>query len=326
VGATPANENVAVAIANWNGKQHIARCLDSVFAQTFPPAQVVVVDNGSTDGSAELVEERYPNVRLIRRKTNEGVCRGYNLGIADTDSLYILILNTDVFLNRDFLRHAHAVLKSGNDVGSVAAHVLNSESGKDTYRGLFLRPWISVVNDAESDGPTAAFGGSGSVLLCRRSMLNDIAMDGQILDEAFFAYLEEVDLAWRAHLRGWRCLYAPDAIARHVGSASMEGRVRVIDKPAFFQRHIWKNRYLLLLGNASVLELVVLAPWLLLFELFTWPYLLFRLPTRLHVFLLSHVDVFVGLNAVLRKRRLLASRRVLRDGGMLRWFRFGLRS
>ena len=283
---------------------------------------MVVVDNGSTDGSPDLIASAYPSVRLIRMERNEGVCRGYNLAIAGTTCPTILILNTDVFLNRDFLCRALASLESDSRIGSVAAQVRDARTTEVLYRGLFLRPWIGVSSGRGDSHPRFAFGGSGSVMLCRREMLDDVAVDGEVLDDAYFAYLEDIDLAWRAQLRGWSCLYDPRASALHIGSASMGERIRVIEKPAFFQRHIWKNRYLLVLANASPLEMIVLAPWLLGFELLTWPYLLFRLPSRLPTFLLAHIDVVRLSRGLLQKRRFVTSRRLLRAGGILRFFRF----
>jgi GT2 family glycosyltransferase len=305
------SEGVAVAIANWNGRQTIARCLDAVLAQSHPPSEIVVVDNGSTDGSAEWVAANYPQAVLIRRTTNEGVSRAYNLAIRRSRSPYVLILNTDVFLDRGFLFAGVKALESCPAAGFVAARVLDDTTGDVANTGQWLRPWISVVNDSRPDDlhRRPAFAASGAALLCRRATLEDVQVDGEYLDESFFAYLEDVDLAWRARLRGWKCLYEPGAVARHVGSASHGGRVRVTDKPAFLQRHIWKNRYLIVFQNASAGELALLMPWLCAFELLYWPYLLLRIPARLPVFLGAHCDAARALPGAARKRRRIQRRR-----------------
>ena len=103
---TATKDAVAVTLVNFNGAAFIARCLDAVFAQSHLPVEVVVVDNGSSDGSLALIKEQYPTVHLIARSGNEGFSRGYNLAIQHTRCPYVLILNTDVFLDRDFLCEA----------------------------------------------------------------------------------------------------------------------------------------------------------------------------------------------------------------------------
>jgi len=229
---------VSVALANWNGAPHVARCLDAVFDQSSPPTEVVVVDNGSTDGSAETIARAYPQVRLIRRPENEGFCRGFNRAIRATSCPFVLILNTDVFLDRDFLLCAVRAIEAGPDIGWVAARVLKDDGRGVDYVGRFLRRRLSLVNSANQTEPEEVFAGSGAAVFCRREALDDVAYRGEFYDETFFAYVEDLDLAWRMQLRNWRCVFAPDVVATHLGSATMEGRIRVLDKPAFFQRHI----------------------------------------------------------------------------------------
>ena len=310
-----------MAIANWNGIAYIGRCLDALFAQTHPPAEVVVVDNGSTDGSRELIRERYPGVRLIERPVNEGVCRGYNLAVQHTRSPYVLILNTDVFLDRDFLCRSLEAIHTAPDIGSVAARVHEADSDRIAYVGLYLRRRISLVNSRNVSKAEFVFAGSGSVLLCRRAMLEDIRLFGEYFDESFFAYWEDTDLAWRAQLRGWRCLYAPPAVVHHIGSASLGGRVRVVDKPPLFQRHSLKNRYLVLMKNASPGILLALFPWLLLAEASIWTYLLVRIPHRFPLFVQVLCDIVRLAPQTLRKRRCIQRTRRVRDREILKFFR-----
>ncbi len=310
-----------MALANWNGVAHIARCLDALFAQTHPPAEVVVVDNGSTDGSRELIRERYPQVRLIERPVNEGFVRGYNLAISHTRCPYVLILNTDVFLDRDFLCEALGAIRTSRDIGSVAARIYRADTDRIDYVGLYLRRRLQVVNSRNISEPEFVFSGSGSALFCRRAMLEDVRLSGEYLDDTFFAYWEDVDLAWRAQLRGWRCLFAPAAVAHHIGSASQGGQVRVVNKPAFIQRHAWKNRYLILTKNAPAGVLLALLPWLLLAEFLYWPYLLFRIPHRLPVFFQAHIDYLRLFRNAVQKRRCIQRNRQIGTREILRFFK-----
>jgi GT2 family glycosyltransferase len=314
-------EAVSIAIANWNGIAHVARCLDAVFAQTHHPAEVVVVDNGSTDGSREVIRRRFPQVVLVERPANEGFARGYNLAIEHTHSPYVLVLNNDVFLDQDFLRQALKAIQTAADIGCVAARIHEADTGRIANVGIYLRRRLAVVGSPNASRPEYVFGGSGSALFCRRDMLEDVRISGEYFDEAFFANWEDVDLCWRAQLRGWRCLYAPGVVAHHVGSASQGGRVRTVEKGAFFQRHIWKNRYLTVTKNAPPAALLSLLPWLALAELLTWPYLLFRIPRRLPIFVQAHSDYLRLLPDALRKRRGIQRRRTIGSRRVMQFFR-----
>ena len=285
--------SVSVVLANWNGGRYIGRCLDALMAQTRAVHEIVVVDNGSVDGSAEVIAKKYPDVTLLRRPLNEGTGRAWNLAIERSSGDYVLILNTDVFLDRDFLRAACRAMGQADDVGLVAARINKAGTDRVENAGFQLQRRLRVTSSKAGE-PGFVFGGSGSALLCRRQMMDDIRIGADYFDESFFAYWEDIDLAWRAQLRGWRCAYEPSAIGHHVGSASQEGKVRVVEKSAFFQRHLWKNRYLTFAKNASPGVVLALLPWLALAELLSWPYLLFRIPHRLPAFVGAHAD-FVRL-------------------------------
>ena len=153
-------------------------------------------------------------------------------------------------------------------------------------------------------------------------MLNDIREGDSFFDEDFFLYWEDVDLAWRAQLRGWRCAFAPEVMAYHLGSGSQGGKVRTLNKPASVQRHIWKNRYLVIAKNASCVEGLVLLPCLLLNELLHWIGIAVRIPHRLPVFVRAHIDFLKLLPAILKKRRAIQRRRCLGTRAVLQFFRF----
>jgi GT2 family glycosyltransferase len=305
----PGRPCVSVAIANWNGASCVAACLEAVYGQSEPPAEVVVVDNGSTDGSPDTIARQFPKVRLVRLPRNTGFCAGYNLALREGRFPYVLILNTDVFLDRDFLLAARESLETAPDVGSVAARVLRADGSGVDYEGRFLRRRIGLVNGPQVEGGPV-FAGSGAAIFCRRAMLLDIAFEGEVYDEAFFAYFEDLDLFWRAHARGWRCLYAPKALARHVGSASMGGRIRVMDKPELFQRHIVKNRYLAVIKNATPGTMAALFPFLVGAEVALWAAFLVKQPRRVGLLPEAARLTWRLLPRALRWRRAIQARRV----------------
>lgn len=302
-------DEIAVVLANWNGAAFISRCLDALFEQTHPPFEVVVVDNGSTDGSQDLIRRQYPKVKLIEQQVNEGFCRSYNLGIRNTVCPYVLILNTDVFLDRDFLFEVLKAINYCSDIGSVACKLFRDGTDTIDNVGLYLQPWLRVTNSRNVSKPEFVFSASGSAMFCRRTMLEDICLFGDYFDETFFLYWEDMDLSWRARLRGWRCLYSPRAIATHIGSASQSGRIRTLHKAPLVQRHIWKNRYLILTKNAPVEVLIVLFPWLFLGECFHWLIICLCRPYRLPIFFLAHFDYLRLLRSVLKKRRMVQNGR-----------------
>lgn len=312
---------VSVVMANWNGLPHLQRCLDAVFAQTYPETEVILVDNGSTDGSREFIRSGFPRVSLFENRVNLGFDIAYNQAIRASRGSLVLTMNTDVFLDRDFVRNAVERMVDLAEVGTVAGKVYRDGSRDLMNAGVFLRKRLSLVNSQNVDREEFVFGATGAVALHRRAMLDDVQVLGECFDESYFAYQEDIDLAWRAQLRGWKCLYVPGAEAWHVGSASVDGRIRLIDKPPFFQRHVLKNRYMTLTKNCSLGIFLSLLPSLLLTEALTWPYFLLRRPLRVPYLALAVVDYLRLLPLTLRKRRLIQAGRKVSDDYIRGFFR-----
>lgn len=299
---------VDVALANWNGMRYLARCLDAVLAQTVLPAAVVVVDNGSTDGSRELVRQAYPGVILLENDRNLGFAAGYNQAIAAGRESAVLLLNTDVFLAPDFIERTLRTLEQNADTGSVTGRIYQEGTGQWLNGGFFLRPQVRIAHSPNLTVEEEVFGCTGAVMLCRRAMLDAVRLNDGYFDETYFSYGEDIDLAWRAQLAGWRARYQPEARAWHVGSGSLEERLRFIDKPPAFQRHLLKNRYLTLVKDLSPGLALRLLPGFLLAEPFVWAYLLVRRPRRFPYLLLALWDAARLLPDALAKRRRIQAR------------------
>jgi GT2 family glycosyltransferase len=300
---------VSVALANWNGAAHIGRCLEAVFGQSHPVGEVVVVDNGSTDGSREWVGQHYPQITLLQNPRNQGFAAGYNRAIAACTRAHVLVLNVDVFLAPDFVEQALPGFARTPAVAAVTGRIFQEGTGEDINGGFFLRRQLRMLPSPNLEEEEEVFGATGAVALFRRQALEELGVGSQYYDEAYFSYGEDIDLAWRLQLAGWRARYQPRARAHHVGSGSLDGRLRFVDKPPYFQRHILKNRYLTLIKNASPGLFLYLLPWVMLTEALVWPYLLARHPRRVPYLSLALVDVLRLLPSCLAKRRHIQARR-----------------
>jgi GT2 family glycosyltransferase len=231
---------VDVIVVTWNGRSHLARCLPALAAQDYPHMRVLVVDNGSTDGTLEWLAEAWPSVRVIALGRNSGFCAANNAGIAATDAPWVALLNNDTVPAPGWLT-ALVEAASPPRVAAVASRmsfldrpeVINST-------GIALDPtgiaWdrLGGAPDAAGDAPSAVFGASAGAALYRRRALKDVEGLGThdpartdasepraaVFDERFFMYLEDVDLAWRLRLRGWASVYAPGARVLHAASAT----------------------------------------------------------------------------------------------------------
>ena len=300
---------VAAALVNWNGMQYIGRCLEALAAQTRPPGEIVLVDNGSTDGSREWVRKRYPRIKVLENPTNEGVAVGYNQAIQACTSPFILIINTDVFLEADFIAEALKGLEGRPDIGAVTGRIDEEATGRQISGGFFMRRQIRMLPGTNKEREEEVFGCTGAVVLFRRAALESVKVEGEYFDGSFFSYSEDIDLAWRAQLYGWKARSLPRARAYHVGSGSLGGRFRFVDKPAFIQRHVLKNRYLTVLKNASPGVFFYLLPSLVLSELLLWPYLLVCCTRQFPHLLGAPIDALRLLPQTWRKRRLIQQNR-----------------
>jgi GT2 family glycosyltransferase len=210
----------AVVIPNYDGRRWIEGCLDSVAAQTVAPAEVVVVDNGSTDGSADLAAAR-EDVRVLSLGSNLGFAAAANRGIAATAADAVALVNTDVVLAPDWLERMAAALDG--DAGSVACKMVDLadpavlyDAGDVLRRDGVCEQRGRFEPDDGLDTPGEVFAACAGAALYRREAVESVGG----FDERLFLYLEDVDLGLRLRLAGWRCRYEPRAVARHAGEGS----------------------------------------------------------------------------------------------------------
>lgn len=215
---------VSVIVLNHNGRRWLGPCLDALAAQRHAPAfEVIVADNASTDGSADFVRERYPDVRLHEAGANLGFAGGNNAGAAQARGAVLVFLNNDTAPEPDWLARLHAALVSRPSAGIATSRIVFMDdpdvvdSAGDGYiraGGAFKhghRQAASAFNMSRE-----VFGGCGAALAVRRELFE--ALGG--FDESFFIYYEDVDLSYRVRLAGYSVWYAADAAVRHAGSAT----------------------------------------------------------------------------------------------------------
>lgn len=216
----------AIVIPNWNGKDVTPECLRSLQRQTID-RHVIVVDNGSADGSPDYIEEHFPEVELIRLPKNIGFAGGVNCGIKramEQNIEFVALLNNDAKADKNWLKNLYEALQENPEVGIATSKLLNWSGKKydttgDQYTGWGLpypRGRDESIN-GQYEEVEKVFAATGGASLYRVKMFEQIGL----FDEDFFAYYEDVDLSFRAQLAGWQVLYVPTAIAyHHIGATS----------------------------------------------------------------------------------------------------------
>jgi hypothetical protein len=228
---------LSIVIVNWNTRDYLLGALRSIFDAPPPfEFEVIVVDNASSDGSAEAVRREFPLVRLTASAENTGYAKGNNIGLEQSAGEFVLLLNPDVVLRPGALERAVAILRRRPEVGALGAKLLNPDgSVQRSVRGfptpaavaseaaglgrLFPRSrrlgayrmhWFTYDQEAEVDQPMGTF------LLIPRRALEDVGL----LDERFPIFFNEVDWCWRARKRGWKALFSPEVEVVHYGGGS----------------------------------------------------------------------------------------------------------
>lgn len=307
---------LSIQIVAWNSADVIEACLESIRAQGRDDVEAIVVDNASQDGSAERIQAHFDRGlrgRLVRSETNLGFCGGQNRAFAEAKGELVLFLNPDATLPEGFAAHAIELAASRDpNVGLFAPRILLPDGRVDSA-GLTIdrlrRAWdrgYGESADGRFDTEEEVFGCTGAVALYRRATLLDVMQDGQVLDEKLFAYCDDVDLSWRARLRGWRCLYAPSLTAFHQragrnGLRAQAGRPRRVLE----QRLMVRNRLLVIAKCERTRDLLAGLPLLLAFEAARIGFLLWRAPAVLR----AYREAAALLPAVLRDRRELRRNR-----------------
>lgn len=293
----PRLPQVSVLIVSYNVKDLLIECLDALFQSRDVELEVVVVDNASSDGSADAVEGRYP-IRVVRMQSNVGFGRANNAGLSHCNGRYILLLNPDVKLQPDCIAHLADFLLVRSEAGAVGPRLLRTDGSLDrAARRSFPTPEVALyrilglsrlfprserfarynLGYLREDQLHEMDSGTGACLLIRRAAIERVGF----FDPDFFMYGEDLDLCYRIKEGGWKIYYLPTAVAVHVkGAASRQDTQRMLwefhssmwtfhdkhfadDLPAFGNGIIWAAiwvRWLVLMGRAAFNREAVVSP------------------------------------------------------------------
>jgi len=233
--------NITVIIPNYNGKQYLKTCFESVRMQNHLH-QVIVVDNGSTDGSVDFIRENYPEFTLLENEKNLGFAAAVNQGVKASRTDYFFLLNNDVELEHNCTSNLLECIKTDKKIFAVSSRMVQyQDRGKmddagDEYTILGWTRRVGYDKPTEKyNEPREVFSACGGASIYRKKVLRDIGY----FDENFFTYLEDVDLSYRARIYGYKCVYCPGAVVYHVGSATSGGRYNQFKIPLSARNNVY---------------------------------------------------------------------------------------
>ena len=268
---------LSIIILTFNSIKFIGPCLDSIFNQDCQDVEVIVVDNGSRDGTVDLVKKEYPQVILIENRQNLGACKARNQGIEVSCGEWVLTLDCDAILENNFLSKIINIIKDlPPRIGILQPKILTTDKKTIYSCGIYLS-WLRRFFDIgkgkrdsiQFSEPKYIFGACSAAAFYKREMLEDIKEDTGYFDERFFFLVEDVDLAWRAQRKGWKALYSPQTVCCHTGNSSGISKEKR-------QYLCFRNRYLMIRKNEALFGKLKLFALSSCYESLRFLYLLFN--------------------------------------------------
>jgi GT2 family glycosyltransferase len=253
--------SVAVVILNWNGKNYLDRFLPFLCASTYTNLQIVVADNDSTDDSISFLQKEYPEVSIIKNKTNEGFAQGYNTALKQVEATYYVLLNSDVEVTQGFIEPIIELMEKDAKIGACQPKILDWNNKTHFEYAGASGGWIDSLgypfcrgrffenleeDKGQYNNPEPIFWASGASLFVRSNIFHQLGG----FDEYFFAHMEEIDLCWRIQLAGYKVFICPNSIVYHVGGGTL---------PKGNQRKVYlnfRNNLIMLYKNLPLSQLV----------------------------------------------------------------------
>ncbi len=318
---------VSVTIVTWNSAQFLDECFAALAAQHYRDLEVILVDNDSKDDTRRKLQAVEGKWRVIYNEHNEGFAEGQNQAIRASRGDYVLCLNPDVVLSPDFITQLVAAAETHRDAGSLCGKLLRWDPVSDPCKtniidstGIYFTPNMrhldrgaEEIDRGQFEQVQYVFGASGAAAFFRRDFIENVSVEGEFFDEEFFAFREDGDLAWRAQVMGWKCLYTPAAVAWHVRRVTPERRKNL---PLVINWHSAKNRFLMRGKNASGWLC-----WRLFFPVLWRDIMTFGYAALRDRRLWSAVTYWwKARDSIRRKRAIIQARRRVSDRDLLWWF------
>ena len=322
------NDVVSVTLVTYNSGRFIKRCLESVLAQRYPLKEIIIVDNASTDGTVDILEQFEDRCTVYYNDENVGFAAAQNQAIRMSSGEWVLTLNPDVLLLPNFIQALVDAGQLDSKIGSVCGKLLTMTSHFEIPEkpvvdstGIYFNPMLRHLDRGSQEVDNGhylqyeyVFGATAAAALYRRAMIDDIALDGEFFDPDFFVYREDADVAWRGRLFGWRAAYVPEAVAWHVRTVTPERRREL---PAFINMHSVKNRFMMRMKNEGLYLALRNAP----FELARDLVIIAAVLTIERSSLPAFPWLWRNRKRIFAKRREIQRRRRVSDRALARWFR-----
>jgi GT2 family glycosyltransferase len=259
---------LSVIVLTFNSIKFIKPCLDSVFSQGYKDFEVIIVDNGSSDGTGGFIKDNYPQVALIENNENLGAAKARNQGIERARGDWVLTLDCDVVLEKDFfIRFSNAVKNLLPQVGMIQPKILRADRKTIYSAGIFLskiRRFYDIgkekADSSQFNAQKYVFGACSAAAFYKRQMLTGVKEETGYFDERFFFLVEDVDLSWRAQRKGWQVLYYPEVMCYHFGNSSCHSS-------KFRQYLSFRNRYFAIIKNDCLKHLLINLPVIIAYDM-----------------------------------------------------------
>jgi GT2 family glycosyltransferase len=304
---------VSVIVLNYNGKKFIIGCLSSLLSTNYPNFEVLFVDNASTDGSRELLEEeikklKLDNFKLISLDKNYGFAKGNNIGIklSDPKSELIVLLNNDTEVDPNWVKNLVIFMKTHKDVGVAQCKLrslknralIDSAGGVIDYIGRVLNIGNGEPDSERFSEPYEVFYAKGAAIVIRRDIIRKVGL----LDEDYFINYEETDLCWRTWFSGMKVAFIPNSIVYHYGSATISSGIEELPKP-FILYHTRKNQISTLIKNYSTKNAIKYVTYLYIkYILFSLKLILRKRIRHAVEYIKAMIWPIVNLKSLLTKR------------------------
>jgi GT2 family glycosyltransferase len=236
---------ISILVLNYNGKEYLKECFDSLLEGTYPAVEILLIDNNSTDDSVQFTRENYKGIKVVQTYANNGYSRAYNIAFKYASGKYYVLLNNDIKVNSDWLHPLVDAAEKDKSIGALQPKILSlidkdyfeyaGASGGfiDKYGYPFLRGRIFYTTEKDCgqfDDDAEVFWTSGAAMFIRA----DVLKTSDVLDEDFVHHMEEIDLCWRLHLTGFKLKVIPASVIYHYAGATI--------KPESFMKLYWNHR------------------------------------------------------------------------------------